>query len=560
VSVWLRSLRAGWPAAAIATFVCVWFANKAFNIDDYVFLLMADHMLEDPLHPASVQIVVGSRLPEWAAAGMWSGPVMPTLLVPSVAAGGAEWLAHLAMLAVLLLGVFSTAALGLRLGLDDRGARWAALLVVGSAGVLGMATTCMPDVPTMSFAVLGAERIVALRDRPRVTTWIGTAVAFALCLLSRQHGVVVMACMVPVLIATWPRNMFELGAALRQRAILASIAAILGALVLVFVTYAIMRDPRVESGLTTPTKIAKLHMLPMNLANVPAQWVLTFPLGLAWLYLHGRRMLRTRYCWIAALVGVGLAITTTQDLRHEWTWMWWEAPVTALGTAVLVDAVVDAIARRDLVDFALAGWLLMAAPVAIYAHLPPKYLVPSVPAMAVLLMRHVARRPSFPSLKVFGGVVAQGIVLGMLIISADAAHAETGRVGGEIVAKYIARNERVFFDGSWGFQWYAMNAGARAVTTDEASWPQAGDVVVLGQENRIIRGVPFKRHLIWREKFTGPGGRVMHRPAGFYSNWWGPLPWRISWRQFQAVEVWKILDTPKKKTPEGKPVDDDPGE
>src|SRR4051794_37094555 len=148
---------------------------------------MADHMLEDPLHPASVQLSVNGRPAQWISAGMWSGPVMPALLLPSVAAGGVEWLAPLAMLLVFLLGIYATAALAIRLGVSAAGARWAALLVTTSPAVIALSTTSMPDVPTMSFCVLGVERLLAYRTERGLWRAALAAVALALSVLSRQH-------------------------------------------------------------------------------------------------------------------------------------------------------------------------------------------------------------------------------------------------------------------------------------------------------------------------------------------------------------------------------------
>src|SRR5262249_6675033 len=158
----------------------------------------------------------------------------------------------------------------------------------------------------------------------------------------RQHGIVVFACMVPVTLGTWPASREELVAMLRRRGFLASIAAMVAAVAIVFAVYAIMHDPGTEDGLTTPTKIADVINLQVNVANVPVQWVLTFPLGLVWTWLHGRRMLRSRWCWPAVPIGACLAYLTQTFYRH-WDWMPWQVPVTVLGTAILIDIFADAI-------------------------------------------------------------------------------------------------------------------------------------------------------------------------------------------------------------------------
>jgi hypothetical protein len=253
--------------------------------------------------------------------------------------------------------------------------------------------------------------------------------------------------------------------------------------------------------------------------------------------MHGRRMTRSWWCWLSLPAGVWLAYQT-HVFHRRLDWMPWQAPITALGTAVLCDVVVDAVKRRDVVDLGLAGWLFIMVPMSVYTHLPPKYFVPSAPAMAILLVRSCERLGRRPR-GAFGAIAAIGFVLGVLVIRADAELADVGRQGGEVVASYLARGERVWFDGAWAFHWYAEQAGARPVTTD-APRPGPGDVVVVGLEGWVIKTWPNKQ-LLERRTFERPGGRILQKPAGFFSNVaWGPLPWVWSKRPHDPIEVWRI--------------------
>lgn len=516
------------------------FANKAFDIDDATFLSMSKHMLVDPLHPASVQIVVNGRPPAWISNGMWSGPVMPALLLPAVAAGGVEWLAHLAILLVFLLGIVATAVLALRLSVSDSGARWAALLVATSPAVLAMASTGMPDVPTMAFGVLGLERLVAFRAERRWWQGASASVALALSILSRQHGVLTIGCALLIVLVAWPSSARDLWRRCTDKVFLACVGFTVLAVIMVVGLYQVMRDNHATLA-ATPMRIADLSLWHVNLANLPAQWVLSFPFGLCWLWLRRREMSRSWACYAAAAVGVYLAWQTQIFYRHH-SWMWWQAPITALGAAALVDAVADAVKRRDIVDLGLAAWLFIALPMAIYSHLPPKYLVPSAPGMAVLLARQ-SERSTVRARFAFGAMSGLGVLLAFLIVRADEAHAEIGRVGGEVVSRYVAKGEKVWLDGTWGFQWYAMQAGAIPMST-EPPRPEPGDIVVVGAEGWLMKQVPNKT-LLEHIALDAPRGRIMQRPAGFYSNVaWGPLPWVWSKKPFQPIEVWRVTELP----------------
>lgn len=531
-----RSLRASAPALLVASLVLALFIDKAFTIDDLTFLTIAEHMAKVPLHPAAVEMVFGGRPAELLSSGVWSGPVMPALLMPSVACGGAEWLAHLVMLLVFAAGIVATSALALRLGSSDADARWAALLTTTSAAVLAMATTSMPDVPAMAFAVLAAERAVAFSTHGGAMRCAVASVALALAVLSRPHAVLVAPCLLFLLRPTWPASPRH---ALCGREVRRCCVAILGALGLVALVYAVMHDSRAVDGLTsTPLAVSDRHWLKLNLANVPAQWVLCFPLGVCRAWQRGSSMIRSPWCWVAAALGAVLA-WWTHELYHHPRWLLWQAPITALGTAVLVDAVVDSVHRRDPIDLGLSAWLLIAVPTATYLHLPPKYLVPSAPAMAILLVRSAARESVRAPTPLLVGAVL-GLALGLLIIRADSQLADIGRRGGEVAGSYVTRGSRVWSDGSWGFQWYATKAGARPMSYEDS--PAPGDIVVVGLNGWLARKLPHKT-LLEEIRFDEPGGRIVFKSAGFYSNnGWGPLPWLWSRRPLSSIQVWQITN------------------
>jgi hypothetical protein len=539
MKVYPSSLRLAAPAILIAVLTFALFRNKGFNIDDFAFLTMSDHMLVDPLHPASVAISLNGHEPVWQTTGMWSGPVMPAMLMPAVAAGGVEWIAHLMMLLVFVLGIVATTALALRLEVSEAGARWAALLMATSAAVLAMASTNVPDIPTMSFGVLGAERLVAFRKQGGWWRAVMATAAMALCVLSRQHGALVVAALVPIVFQEFPRTPAAWRTAIFDRRFLACMGSMVAAAVVVILMHRLMSDERGQLASTT-ARIADTSMWRANAGNIPAQWVLAFPLAFAWACMYRLALLRRWWCYVGAAIGVYLAFQTHVYTRRP-DWLPWQAPITAFGAAILADAIASAIRRRDMVDVGLTASLFIMLPVMFYTHLPAKYFVPAAPAMGILLLRH-AERGALTSRVPFAVLCGLGTVLGLLIIRADATHAEVGRAGGEVVAKYLAQGERVWCDGAFAFEYYATKAGAQPAHTaaDGSGTPQAGDIVVVGLEGNVIVKWPNKK-LLERIEFNEPGGRTLQRPAGFFSNvYWGPLPWVWSRRPYPPVEVYRI--------------------
>lgn len=526
------------PAVVVAFGALLPFLGKAFTIDDVTFLLQAKHLLADPLHPSAFDMVadgVSVRLSD----AIVSGPVMAYLLVPSVLAGGAEWVAHVVQVIVLAAGAVATAALALRLGLGRFRAGLAALLVVTSPAVLGMAATAMPDVEAMTFGVAGIERVLAWRDTRRASSAVCAGLLLALAVLSRPHALLLLACAAILVIAddSWaagPRRW------VRDVAGPASLPLLIAGVTLVAVEI-VTRDPLSGAGIAKATT-HRFHtdVFWRNLANVPVQWTLAFPLALIWPLLDLARFVRSRAVLAGAVAGAVLGATA-----HSGAWSpsaSIHAAIAGLGAAVLVDIVVDAWRRRDRVQMALAAWLWIPVAAAPYVHLPAKCLVVSAPAMAVLIVR--AGRfpgPGRAHSALAAVAVTAGAVLGVLIIRADAAMAEVGRAGGEIVAGEVRRGARVWTDGTWGFQWYSMQAGARPMA-ENLEPPVPGDVVVTGPNARLLDHACPRRTLMSRRVFADAGGRVMSRGAraGFFSNGYGPLPWAWADDEIGRIEVWRI--------------------
>lgn len=528
------------PAVVIALVVLLPFLGKAFSVDDVTFLLQANHVLQDPLHPTAFDMVFHG-VPTRLSSQLVSGPVMAWLLVPAVLAGGAEWIAHLIQAVFLGAGAVATVALGLRLGLDRLQAGIAGLLLVVSPGVIAMAATAMPDVNGMTFAAAGMERLVAWRQQGKWTAALWASLFLALAVLSRPHLLLVFAAGALLLLDDNGRPAERWrwrwkNVPLYQRA--APFALALAALVVV--NY-VMRDPRSGNDIAQATlsRMSYAGFWP-NLANFPLQWALSFPLVLLWPCVGPRRFLRSRWALAGLVLGLLLAIASKPPAWDGWTFPC--IVLVALGTAVLADIVGDAWARRDMTQMALGVWLLIAVSAAPYTQLPAKYLVPSAPAMAILIARQVrtdeGRRSMQAAVLCLVGVTA--LLLGILIIRADAALAQIGREGGAVTADEVARGGQVWMDGAWGFQWYAMKAGAKPMTVSPPH-PQRGDVVVVGLQGVLAQSILTKT-LVERRVFVEPGGRVLSREAhaGFFSNPWGPLPWSWGHDELGRIEVWRI--------------------
>lgn len=527
------------PSLLLAALLLAPFHDKAFTIDDTLFLRMAEHALTDPLHPTAFNIVWFEKL-DRASSIIPTGPVMAYLLVPAVLLGGAEWAGHAVVWLFLALGLAATVALALRLGLGRRQAAMGALLVAATPAVLGMAGTCMPDVPAMSLGVVAMERLVAWRASRRWHAALATVLAVALAVLTRSHMVMLVA--VGGVALTPLDELFAwrawLGYAPWLR-LLRRAWPLFAGLGLAWLGTMLVRD-RDAAGSDVATAVfhfLSLRSLDRHLVAYFVHWTLALPLGVPWMVVRWRA-LPWRLFWIALPVE---AILLAAAAGPGWIVL---APVAAAGLVALVDVFLDGWQRRDGAQLVLAAWLLLALPVMTYANLASKYLLPSAPAVALLVVMVLARASPSRSRVTFAASLAVGAALGTAILRGDAASAGFERsAAAELVAPAVAEGKRVWLGGHWGWQWYAERAGGVMYTNGQPT-PPAGDLLVVdvrADTDRLILPAPHLS-LVRTLRDGAPRGRTMSKRdgAGFYSDHWGFLPWSWGRGDDDRIEVYQL--------------------
>lgn len=541
------SLRLAAPALILSIALLAPFLHKAFTIDDTLFLRQAGHALIDPLHPTAFEIV-WSDVPERLSAIMPSGPIMAYLLLPALACGGVEWLAHLTQLAILCVGIVATVRLARRLRYTATQAMVSGLLLAASPAVLGMAATAMPDVPAMALGVLGIERYLAFLDARRLHQGLFSALFLAAAALSRSHAGLLLG--VAALFAGGSA-MFRVGASERidraeRRRLLLRLWPIAAALVLCAAVLQVTRDPLRGTGVVSSTAFFfQLQALPVNLLSYLTGLGLTVPLVIPWWLQHRPRLSRAQLWIIAALF-----LALLYPLRAPYL-----APLPLIALICLRRLAADALTARDPVQLALVAWLCVPLPIVFYIHFAPKYLVPSAPAVALLMARALVL-PTPATLdsvqiaaalrvrRIWVGAVGAGALLGFLIVRTDAAFADLGRrATAQFIAPAVARGERVWFAGHWGFQWYAERAGARPLTATPP-YPQPGDLLVACYrcQGQLAQRFPHRQPLAHVED-RSLGGRIMATEvsAAFYSNGAGLMPWMLGTGPLDRYDLYRIV-------------------
>ena len=522
-----------WPALALACLTLLPFLAKAFTIDDVFFLRQAEHSISDPLHPAAVDFV-WSDVSQRMSSSMPSGPVGAWLLVPTVAAGAREWVGHLTTLLLFLFGIAATVSLAFRLDFDWIGARMAGLYLATMPAVIAMAATVMPDVAAMALGAVGLERLMTWASTHRARDGAVAALALALASMARSHLIGLLAVGAILLVGGSPWSWRAWWRAPRARwwPLLAA-SALVGAMLWA------TRDRQGTGIAAAIQSLTSSDTVDANLLAFLSHWTWSMSFGFGWCLLRWCGAPRLAAEWLGVPIALGLLSHAGRVVPA--------ALAIAMGLAITAigGALIEACRSGDGRRVALAAWLLVPLPILPYIHLPPKYLVASAPAAALLLGR-ATRFHDGRWARVAGIVVAAaGLVLGLLIVRADSnlAGLERRAVRREIVPR-VAAGKRVWFSGHWGFQWYAERAGARPLVRNPRP-AQPGDIVVVDEEafsQELINDYPNRR-LLNTLVDDRPGGRIMSRPAnaGFYSNYWGDFPW--NWSDNTALDrisVWEI--------------------
>ncbi len=214
---------------------------------------------------------------------------------------------------------------------------------------------------------------------------------------------------------------------------------------------------------------------------------------------------------------------------------------SALGLVALTDMIYVCLRASDRVGILLSLWVLMPLPAVIYVHLPIKYILPVLPAVALIVIRTLSSVSWNRRLLVYGTIVLACTFYSVLLLKADADFADYGRrAASELIAPHVAKGEKVWY-GDSGFYWYAHRAGARVSKPDEPG-PNPGELLAVGLMEggeATLKRFP-NRELIDSRTYDSPHGRTMGYGAGPYSNYYGYLPWRWNPGATNDYQLWRI--------------------
>ena len=457
--------------------------------------------------------------------------LMGYLLVPVILAGGAEWNAHLLQIALACVAVFAMVKVALRLGYDGVQSSGAGMLIVAIPPFLSMASTAMPDIPALSFGLVGIERLLSWKDERRWHQAVAASLTLGMAPYARPH----VAMLIP-LGALWLFDEFQIRKAISQFRRQAFLWAPIFAAVFILLAVNLLTSDRSSAAAPANILMGSGNFW-SNLFAYLTYLFFPIPFTVVWLATQWRR---AKFLVVIAGIPIVIAhfmVFPSRSLIQEW-------PVAAVlySLTALLDMIYQGLKSKDRIGILLSLWVLMPLPAAIYVHFPIKYMVAVLPAIVLILIR------ALPSLSKRRGTLAYGAMVfactgfSLVLLRADADFAEYGRkAAAELIAPRVAAGEKVWYGGQWGFYWYAHEAGAQISKPGEPG-PLPGDLLAVGLMEgggATLNRFP-NRELIDSRSYDSPHGRTMGFGAGLYSNSFGYVPWRWKPDARNVYELWRI--------------------
>jgi hypothetical protein len=219
----------------------------------------------------------------------------------------------------------------------------------------------------------------------------------------------------------------------------------------------------------------------------------------------------------------------------DWNYALHAALFACAGGALFVLIATDLARNRDADALLLALWTLGAFSFATVVNYTTngRALLPMAPPLAILMARQLGER--FETRRVSPtwryAPLPFALALALAVAWGDAALADASRVAARRIG--VAHAEQagtLWFEGSWGFQHYMWQEGARAVDV-RRNILRPGDLLATSDNLKHSLQLSSRAATLVDEFEIGlPSITTMlsSRGTGFYAIQWGPLPYRFA--------------------------------
>lgn len=489
------------------------FLNKAFHIDDPLFIWTAQQIVKHPLDPYGFQL-------NWAtfaqpAFEQIQNPPLCSYYIAAVGSvfGFGEISLHLAFLVWATLSILGTFILARRFCEKPF---QAALFTLFTPAFLVSATNVMCDVMLLGLWIWAVEFWLRGLEPDEWKMSILSAFLVALASLTKYFGIALVPLL--ALYTIW-RNWRQCS---RVLFLLLPVAVIVG--------FDFWTKAKYGRGLfSDATRYAH---------QVGARSTSSFFIGLA--FLGGSFLLPLFYLplksWRFLLITIAISAATFASswflLRFNPDWQlgpneslvrFQAALFAAIGASILGWVVVDLTQSRSAKRVLIASWLVGTFVFAAVLNwsITARTFLPLAPAVAILFVRRT--RNAWPLLP--------AIIVSIAVAFADFRSANGARMSAKVFQKQF-RDQRitVWFQSHWGFQYYMQQWGAKPFDARDVK-VESGDVMIVPANNIAVTAIPPEQIFPPEDQTFAALPWIstvgLTTGASFYSSIRGPIPWAI---------------------------------
>src|SRR4029077_709009 len=496
------------------------FLNKAFHIDDPLFLWIAQQVSQHPGDPYGFSLNwYGNSEPIFS---VMQNPPLSSYYMALAATflGWSEPAMHGAFLVPAVAATLGTLFLARRLCDSPL---LAALLTLFTPVFLVSATGVMCDVWLLALWVWSVESWLRGLERHSYQFLLLASVLAAAAALAKYFG----ASLVPLLAA------YTL---VRDRRFTYRLLFLLIP-VTVIIMYEVMTKAKYGEGLFSNAMIyplqhrtsAEKHLFAQCIIGLSFTGGCLFPAVFYVLFLKSRHVLISGLAIFVALllllyfgIGRGLApgsITITPP----------EAMFATTGIGILALAVTDVAQRRTADSVLLSLWVIGTFFFAAIMNwsITARTFLPMAPAVMILLLRRFNTSQASNGRTLWWPLLPAALV-SLLGTTADYKFANTSWLASSYFQnRFQTEPGTVWFEGHWGFQYYMEQWRAKPVDQNQRGIV-SGNLVIIPWANTNIRltspaTTDLKEQVNFPQFLLATMSSEMG--AGFYSNIGGPLPW-----------------------------------
>jgi len=221
------------------------------------------------------------------------------------------------------------------------------------------------------------------------------------------------------------------------------------------------------------------------------------------------------------------------DTGVKWTIAVQMALLTTAGVGILALAVRDFWKSRGADSLMLMLWVLGTFVFAGFINwsVNARSIYPMIPAVGILIMRQWERRERAGDKAGFlrlGLPLAGAAVVSLLVCQADYVWANSARkAANDIDKKYKGHLNNVFFQGHWGFQYYMEEKGYLALEMNDERARKNDILIVPSNTSRRFAAETnfYCFDTLKIKSFPYAATMCGNLGAGFYATIWGPLPY-----------------------------------